>query len=167
MTQILKAIDDINAWIGRVVAWSMVLVMILTVWDVIARKFFAAPVPWAFDVSIQLFALHFMLGAAWALATEEHVSINVFSERLGVRMRAALEVVGFIVLFFPFVIAILVYGWGFAARSWASAETSWGVVALPLYYVKTVIPIAAAMLILQGFATVVRKTRIALGRPSP
>lgn len=166
MTRILKAIDGFNSWIGRIVAWSMILVMILTVWDVFARKIFAAPVPWAFDVSIQLYALHFMLGAAWALGTGEHVSINIFTDRLSVRARARLEIVGFIILFFPFVVALLVYGWGFAERSWASSETSWGVVALPLYYIKTVIPIAAVLLILQGIATVARKCSIALGRPS-
>lgn len=166
MARILKSIDGLNAWIGRVIGWSMVLVMFVTVWDVIARKFFAAPVLWAFDVSIQLYALHFMLGAAWALSTDEHVAITIFTDRLNVRARAALEVVSFIVLFFPFVIALLYYGWGFAARSWVSSETSWGVIAMPLYYIKTVIPIAAALLILQGFATVTRKCAIVFGRPS-
>lgn len=166
MALILKAIDGLNAWIGKIIAWSMMIVMVLTVWDVLARKFFAAPVLWAFDVTIQLYALHFMLGAAWALATNEHVSINIFTDRLNTRTRAGLEILGFIVLFFPFVIALLVFGWGFAARSWASSETSWGAVAMPLYYIKTAIPVTAALLLLQGLATVTRKCAIAFGRPS-
>ncbi|WP_185803039.1 TRAP transporter small permease subunit [Pontivivens nitratireducens] len=152
----LRLVDGLNICVGRVVGWVMIFIMMVTVYDVMARKLFNAPVMWAFDLSVQLFALHFMITAAYALLYNEHVSIDIFKDRLSVRGQAVLDIVSFIVFFFPFVIALLVYGWDFAARSWATRETSWGIIALPVYYIKTVIPITAVLLLLQGTATIIR-----------
>lgn len=162
MNVFLKTVDTVNACIGKVVGWAMVFIMFVTVYDVLARKFFAAPVVWAFDVSVQLFALQFMIAAAYALLHDEHVSIDIFKKRLSPRGQIVLDIFSYLVFFFPFTIALLIYGWDFAMRSWASRETSWGAVALPVYYVKTVIPVTAGLLILQGIATVIRLIR-ALG----
>jgi TRAP-type mannitol/chloroaromatic compound transport system permease small subunit len=57
-------------------------------------------------------------------------------------------------------ILLLMYGWDFAARSWATRETSWGIVALPVYYVKTVIPVTAGLLMLQGLANIIRLVQV-------
>lgn len=161
MNAVLSVIDRLSALIGRTVAWVMVFVMLVTVYDVIARRLFNAPVDWAFDVSVQLFALHFMLAAAYAMLHNEHVSIDIFKNRLRERGRAILDVVTMLVLFFPFILVLIIYGWEFAERSWAVRETSWGIVALPLYYIKTVIPITGVLLLLQGFATFIRRLRVA------
>lgn len=159
MNVFLRAVDGINTWIGKIVGWAMIFIMLVTVYDVLARKFFAAPVIWAFDVSVQLFALQFMITAAYALLHDEHVSIDIFKKRLSTRGQTMLDVFSYLVFFFPFMIALLLYGWDFAMRSWAARETSWGAVALPVYYIKTVIPVTAGLLILQGIATFVRLIR--------
>lgn len=162
MNALLSLIDRISATVGRVVGWVIVIVMFITVYDVLARRLFNAPVAWAFDVSVQLFALHFMLAAAYAMLHNEHVSINLITNRLSPRGCAIVDMFTMIFLFFPFIIVLIIYGYEFAARSWALRETSWGIVALPLYYIKTVIPIAGVLLLLQGFASFVRRFRIAL-----
>lgn len=156
MNAYLRAVDGLNTWIGRIVGWVMIFIMLVTVYDVVARTLFSAPVVWAFDVSVQLYALHFMIAAAYTLLHNEHVSIDIFKNRLSIRNRAIVDIISYIVFFFPFMIALLVYGWDFAARSWATRETSWGIVALPVYYIKTVIPITAVLLMLQGVASVMR-----------
>ncbi|SFU10505.1 TRAP transporter small permease subunit [Sedimentitalea nanhaiensis] len=161
MNAVLSLIDRISAVVGRTVGWVIVFVMFIAVFDVLARRLFNAPVAWAFDVSVQLFALHFMLASAYAMLNNEHVSINIFTNRLSVRARAIVDMFTMAVLFFPFVIVLIIYGWEFAERSWAVRETSWGIVALPLYYIKTVIPITGVLLLLQGFASFVRRFRIA------
>lgn len=160
MNAYLKAVDGLNTWIGRIVGWVMIFIMLVTVYDVVARRLFNEPVIWAFDVSVQLFALHFMITAAYALLHNEHVAIDIFKNRLAPRKQAMLDIVSFVVFFFPFMIALFFYGWDFAARSWATRETSWGVVALPVYYIKTVIPITAVLLMLQGVASVIRLLEI-------
>jgi TRAP-type mannitol/chloroaromatic compound transport system permease small subunit len=161
MNAILAFIDRTSAFIGRTVGWVILFVMFVTVYDVLARRLFNAPVAWAFDVSVQLFALHFMLAAAYAMLRNEHVSIDIFKNRLSLRGRAIMDMITMVVLFFPFIIVLIIYGWDFAARSWDVRETSWGIVALPLYYIKTVIPLTGVLLLLQGFAVFVRHFRVA------
>lgn len=161
MSMYLKLVDGLNEWIGRLVGWVMIVIMLVTVYDIVARRLFSAPVLWAFDVSVQLYALHFMMAAAYALLYHEHVAIDIFKLRLPVRQQAILDIVSYIIFFFPFIIALFVYGWTFAGRSWASQETTWGVVALPVYYIKTVIPITAVLLALQGISNIFKLVRIA------
>ena len=156
----LKSVDSLNIWLGRIIGWVMIFIMFVTVYDVIGRRFFGAPLPWAFDVSTQLFGLHFMLVAAYTLLRDEHVSVYIFSEKLSTRNRAILEIVSYLVFFFPFIVILFYYGWSFAERSWSIRETSWGAAALPVYYIKTVIPLTAALLFFQGVAKIIRLVRV-------
>jgi TRAP-type mannitol/chloroaromatic compound transport system permease small subunit len=160
MSALVRAIDGLTTLVGRIVGWVMIFIMLVTVYDVIARRLFNAPVIWAFDVSVQLFALHFMIAAPFALLHNEHVSINIFKDRLSVRHQAVLDIFCYLIFFYPFMILLLMYGWDFAARSWATRETSWGIVALPVYYVKTVIPVTAGLLMLQGLANIIRLVQV-------
>mgnify|MGYP001195788058 CR=1 FL=1 len=163
MNTFMRFVDGLNTWIGRTVGWVMVFIMFVTVYDIIGRRLFNSPVPWAFDVSTQLFGLHFMIVAAYTLLHDEHVSINIFKDRLSRKNRARLDILSYIIFFFPFMILLLVYGWEFAARSWATRETSWGATALPVYYIKSVIPATAILLMLQGVCRVIRMARVARG----
>lgn len=160
----LNAIDGINIWIGRIVGWVIIAVMFITVYDVIARRLLNGSTLWGFDVSVQLFGLHFMIVAAYTLLREEHVSIGIFRDRLSARGKALLDICAYALFFFPFVLLTLYYGWDFAARSWASREVSWGAVALPVYYFKTVIPVTAVLLLLQGTCSIIRLVSIVTGK---
>ena len=160
MNIVVRAIDGLNSWIGRLVGWVMIVIMVITVYDVIARRVFGAPLLWAFDVSTQLFALHFMIAAAYALLHNEHASIDVLRRQLSERNQAILEIICYLIFFFPFMYVLFRFGWNFAARSWAIRETSWGAVAIPLYYIKTVIPVTAVLLSLQALANITRLVAI-------
>ncbi len=163
MSLFVKSVDGINTWIGRVVGWVMIFIMFVTVYDVIVRRLFNAPLQWGFDVSVQLFGLHFMIVAAYTLLHNEHVSIDIFKDRLAPRSRAMLEIVSYLIFFFPFMALLLYYGWDFAARSWASREVSWAAVSLPMYYFKSVIPATAILLILQGICKLVHLLNVMSG----
>lgn len=163
MNGFMRFVDGLNSWIGRIVGWVMVFIMFVTVYDIIGRRLFNAPLPWAFDVSTQLFGLHFMITAAYTLLHDEHVSINIFKDRLSPRNQARLDILSFVIFFFPFMIVLFIYGWEFASRSWATRETSWGVTALPVYYIKTVIPATAVLLMLQAVCRIIRMARVARG----
>lgn len=154
MKRYCQIVDATNTWVARIIGWTMVVVMLVTVVDVLLRRLFNTPILWAFDISSQLFAFHFMLATACALLAHEHVSINIFRDRLPVRVQAGLELFCYLVLFFPFVVALLVFGWSFVERSWSSNETSIGFIQIPLYYVKGLIPVTGAMLCLQGLSMV-------------
>lgn len=151
-----RAIDAFSRTLGRTVAWVMLGLMLLTVCDVLLRRFASAPIPWAFDVSVQLFAVHFMLATPFALLAGEHVRVTVFRDRLPARGQAVIELISYAIFFLPMCLVLIVYGADFAERAWQYGERSPGVVAVPVYYIKTVIPVTGAILILQGLSEMAR-----------
>ncbi|MDZ7809086.1 MAG: TRAP transporter small permease subunit [Arhodomonas sp.] len=160
MQGLLRAIDGLNEWTGRIVAFATVLVVLFTIYDVGSRAFFSRPTDWAFEVTKQLYALHFMMVGGYALLHRTHVEVDVLKERLSARAQALLDVIGYLVFFLPFLAVLLHSGFGFVARSWRYGETTYGIVAIPVYPIKTVILIAAALLGLQALAMFLRSLRV-------
>lgn len=72
------------------------------------------------------------------------------------RGQAVLELIGYVVFFLPLCLVLIVYGADFAERAWQYGERSPGVVAVPVYYVKTIIPVTGVILILQGLSEAAR-----------
>lgn len=151
-----QVINGFSRTLGKTVAWIMLGLTLLSVTDVMLRKFASAPIPWAFDVSVQLFAVHFMLATPFALLAGEHVRVTLFRDALSVRGQAVLEIISYLIFFLPMCLVLIVYGADFAERAWQYGERSPGVVAVPIYYVKTIIPVTGAVLILQGLSEVAR-----------
>lgn len=157
MRHFLIAVDWLNELVGRIFSWAVVLIMLITVYDVLMRNFAGSPTIWAFDVSNQLYAVHFLMLAGFGLLHNVHVSVDVFWARLKPRTQAIVDLVSYLVFFLPFMIMLTWQSYLFAARSWASRETSWGVMAMPLYPLKTVMVIASVLLLLQGVAVIIRR----------
>ncbi|WP_306131955.1 TRAP transporter small permease subunit [Roseivivax marinus] len=152
----IAVIDRISRGLGVAVAWTILGVMALAVCDVLLRQLANAPIPWAFDISLQIFALHFMIAAPLALQADEHVRVTILRDRLPRRGRAVAELIGYLVLFFPFCISLIVYGQDFALRAWQYGERTSGAASIPVYYAKTLIPLMGVLLTLQGVAEAAR-----------
>ncbi len=160
LQKILRFIDGISEWSGRIFIWLIVPLTCLIVYEVVSRYFFRAPHIWAPEVTLFLFGPHFMLVAAYTLLHHGHVRIDLIYNRFSARVRGSLDVFTYLIFFFPFCTVILWEGWIYAATSWAQHETS-GSAALPVVpYVKMVIPVTAALLLLQGAANFIRSILI-------
>jgi len=159
MNWFLSAVDGLNELVGRIFSWAVVLIMLITVYDVTMRNLVGQPTIWAFDVSNQLYAVHFLMLAGFGLLHHVHVSVDVIWARWQPRTQAIVDLVSYVVFFLPFMIMLTWQSYLFAARSWASRETSWGVMAMPLYPLKSMMVIASILLLLQGLATIIRRIR--------
>lgn len=162
MKEFLHIIDNISEWTGKIFSWLIVILTILVILEVILRRFLGRPTVWNFEVTIQLYAFHFMIVSAYALLRKSHVAIDIFYGKLSQKTKAICDVVTYVTFFFPFLLVWLYQGTKYAAKSWAMHETSWSVFAPPLYPIKTVIPLVAFLLLIQGFAVFVRQLHIAL-----
>ncbi|MBC8460900.1 MAG: TRAP transporter small permease subunit [Deltaproteobacteria bacterium] len=162
MKKILNFIDNISEWTGRIFNWTVVLLILLVVLEVILRRVFKRPTIWNFEVTIQLYALHFMILAAYALLHKSHVAIDILHEKFSKRTRAILDVTTYLIFFFPFLSVVLYKGIAYAANSWEMNEKSWSVFSPPLYPIKTIIPVMAFLLIIQGCAIFIRQLNIAI-----
>ncbi|WP_043528423.1 TRAP transporter small permease subunit [Litchfieldella xinjiangensis] len=156
MNAIARGIDTLNEWFGRLIAPLIAVVTLIVIYDIAMRFFIGRPSDWAFDITKMLFGVHFMLMAAYALRHHAHVEVDVLKRLLSRRKQAALEIVGYLVFFTPFIWMLLTLGWSFFMRSFSRGETTYGMVAIPVYPVKAVIVITAALILLQAIAIVIR-----------
>jgi len=153
----LHTIDGISTWVGKAAAWLIITLMTVVCLEVFKRYLLNAPTAWIFDLNNMLYGSLFMLCGAYALAQNAHVRGDFLYSSMRPRTQALLDLVLYFVFFFPGIGALLYAGWEYAGDSWRIAEHS-NVTAdgPPVYHFKTVIPVAGALVFLQGIAEVVR-----------
>lgn len=154
-------IERVSEWSGRALAWLTLAMVIVTVFVVGARYLFDAG--WiALQESVTwMHGIVLMLGLAYTLKHDAHVRVDVFYRRFGERGRAWVDLVGAIVLLLPLCAYIAWSSWDYVAASWAVGERSREAGGLPgLFLLKTIIPVAAALLALQGVAMAANAWRI-------
>ncbi|QFU03087.1 Tripartite ATP-independent periplasmic transporter, DctQ component [Halomonas sp. THAF5a] len=166
MTAIARAIDALNEGFGRLIAPLLAVITLIVIYDIAMRFFIGRPSDWAFDVTKMLFGAHFMLMAAFGLRHHAHVEVDVLKRLLARRKQAVLELLGYLIFFVPFIWMLLTLGWAFFERSFSRGETTYGMMAIPVYPVKGVIVVAAGLLLLQAIAIVIRAVQ-ALGKETP
>ena len=153
----LHAIDAFSTLMGKAAAWLIIALTALVCVEVFKRYVLNAPTAWIFDANNMLYGTLFMLAGAYALAQNAHVRGDFLYGSMKPRTQAALDLILYIVFFLPGIAALLYAGYRFAALSWRIGEHS-SVMAEgpPIYPFKTIIPIAGALIILQGAAEIVR-----------
>lgn len=157
MQKLLLFVDKMSTWLGRTFAWLVVALTALIFWEVVSRYFFDNPHAWAFDVQIMLYGGLFMMAGAYTLSQNGHVRGDVLYGFFRPRTQATIDLVLYIVFFIPGVIALAYAGYTFAAESYAINEhSSISADGPPIYPFKAVIPIAGAMLLLQGLVEIAR-----------
>ncbi len=157
MTRILHFIDSLSAWFGKAFAWCIVILTFSTCYEVFVRYVLNAPTVWAFDMSVQMYGALFMMCGAYTLSQGAHVRGDVLYRLLPKKTQAKIDFVLYILFLMPGAVALIYYGYGFAADSWFYKEVSWSSPArIQIYYFKTLIPIAGVLVLLQGIAEAVR-----------
>lgn len=157
MTRILHFIDSLSAWTGRAFAWCIVVLTFSTCYEVFVRYALNSPTVWAFDMSVQMYGALFMMAGAYTLSQDAHVRGDVVYRLMPVKMQAGMDLVLYILFLLPGAVALIYYGYSFAADSWFYKEVSWSSPArIQIYFFKSLIPIAGTLLLLQGIAEAVR-----------
>lgn len=153
----LHTIDAISTWIGKLAAWLIVGLMLLVCAEVFKRYIMNMPTAWIFDASNMFYGTLFMLCGAYTLAQNAHVRGDFLYSSMQPRTQATLDLILYVFFFFPGILALIYAGYSYASDSWRIAEHS-NVTAdgPPVYHFKTVIPIAGALVMLQGVAEIVR-----------
>jgi TRAP-type mannitol/chloroaromatic compound transport system permease small subunit len=154
--RLLHAVDRFSTWVGKAFAWLIVALMLLVVVEVFKRYALNAPTAWVFDASNMLYGTLFMMAGAYTLAHDGHVRGDFFYGRFSPRTQAALDLVLFAAFFLPGVVALTWAGWTYAGESLAMREQTFNATPLPVYPFKYVIPVAGAVVLLQGIAEMVR-----------
>jgi TRAP-type mannitol/chloroaromatic compound transport system permease small subunit len=156
MQKLLLAVDRFSTWIGQTFAWTVVLLTALISWEVFSRYVLNNPHAWVLDAQIMLYGTLFMSAGAYTLSKNGHVRGDVLYGFFRPRTQATIDLVLYIVFFLPGVIALTWAGWTFANESLAIREQTFNADPLPVYPFKFVLPLAGAVLLLQGLVEIVR-----------
>jgi TRAP-type mannitol/chloroaromatic compound transport system permease small subunit len=156
----LRCIDGISIWSGKIFRWLGLILSLVVLYEVTARYLFNRPTIWAFDTAMMLYSMLFLSGGAYVLWDKRHIRVDVIFNRFSPRTQRIIDIVFYVVFFFPFVIVMIVYGYKSAAMSWAAREISnssqWGE---PIYQWRAMIPAGFVLLLLQGIAEFIRTVR--------
>ena len=149
----IERIDSISIWSGKLFAWLIAPMIGVLVFEVFARYGFDAPTMWAYDSTFMLYGSHFMLGAAFTLAKGAHIRTDFFYRMWSDRVQASVDLLIYLLFFFPGFAFFLWVSVEFAAKSWEQSELITTSPWLPIVYpFKTVIPLTATLLIIQGLS---------------
>jgi TRAP-type mannitol/chloroaromatic compound transport system permease small subunit len=155
--RLLYAIDAISTWVGKLAAWLIIALMTVVCVEVFKRYYVNAPTAWIFDGENMMYGTLFMLAGAYTLAQNAHVRGDFLYSSMRPRTQAFLDLILYFVFFIPGIAALVYAGADYAHDSWRILEhsnvTSEGP---PVYHFKTVIPIAGALVLLQGLAEIIR-----------
>ena len=156
MQKVLLAVDRLSTWVGKAFAWAVVGLTLLVTWEVFSRYALNRPHGWVLDAQIMFYGAMFMTAGAYTLAKNGHVRGDVLYGFFRPRTQAAIDLALYVVFFLPGIVALTWAGWTFAQESLAIREQTFNADPLPLYPFKFVIPLAGAVLLLQGLVEIVR-----------
>jgi TRAP-type mannitol/chloroaromatic compound transport system permease small subunit len=152
LVRAIRIIDAISDWSGRIFAWLIVPLIVVMTWEICVR-YLAHPTQWAYDLSYMIYGAMFMLGAAYTLRRGSHIRTDFLYQNWPVKVQALVDAACYLLLFFPGIVLFLWIGTEFAWQSWLREERSVGSSWMPVIYpLKAILPIATAMLLLQGIA---------------
>jgi TRAP-type mannitol/chloroaromatic compound transport system permease small subunit len=157
MNRLIYGIDQLSKTIGHAFAWSIVILTLGTSYEVFVRYALNAPTDWAFDFSYIMYGGLFFMAGAYTLSRGGHVRADMFSRLWPQRVQATVELVLYILFFFPGVTALILSGWTYGTESMKIREMSINSpIGIPIWQIKMLIPIGGALIAIQGFAEMLR-----------
>ena len=150
---IIRGIDRFTDITGRLIALSMAFLMVIITYEVCARCLFNSPTIWVFETSNFTNGAAFMLGCGYALLKGAHVRTDIFWENYSERRKGVIDLLSYLVLFFPALITLMVISIDDACLSYEigerSQESVWRAIMWPC---RASIPVAALLFVIQGIS---------------
>ena len=154
---LIYAIDQLSKTVGHMFAWCLMVLTLGTTYEVFVRYVLNEPTSWAFDFSYLMYGAMFYMAGAYTLSRGGHVRADMFYRLWRPRTQATVELVLYIIFFFPGVLALCLSGWDYGWGSMKIRESSVNSPAgVPIWPLKMMIPFGAGLLALQGLAEVLR-----------
>lgn len=161
--KVIHIFDKLGELSGRIVAWLIIPLVASLTYEVVARYGFGAPTVWAYDAAYMLYGSLFMLGAAYTLRVNGHIRTDIFYSRFSPRKKAWIDLICYLFLFFPGMLFFFLASVEAAVHSWIILERSdYSPWRPPIYPFKTVIPLTALLLVLQGLSEFLKSLQTVL-----
>jgi TRAP-type mannitol/chloroaromatic compound transport system permease small subunit len=157
MQRLLLFIDSLSTWVGKSFGWLILVLTLGVSYEVFVRYVLGAPTTWAFDFSYITYGALFLMAGPYALSRNAHVRADVVYRLWKPRTQATMDLVLYVIFFLPAVAAFIYSGWNYAQMSIRFREVSiFSPAGIPVFPLKTLIPITGVFLLLQGIAEITR-----------
>jgi TRAP-type mannitol/chloroaromatic compound transport system permease small subunit len=155
--RLILAIDQLSKTVGHAFAWCIAILALGTGYEVFVRYVLNDPTSWAFDLSYLMYGAVFYMAGAYTLSRGGHVRADMFYRKWSPKTQAWVELVLYVLFFFPGILALVVAGGAYGLESLRLREVSVNSPAgMPIWPLKMMIPFGAGLIALQGFAEVLR-----------
>ena len=163
ITAFASVITNLNKWIGHIACYAVLILFVLLLGDVIMRYLTQSPISWSSLASKMVFGIYAIIGGGYLLARRDHVNVDLFYGSFSPRKKAATDIATSF-LFFLFLGVLLSESYSMAydsiSRLEVSYETTWRPAIWPS---KSMIFVAALLLLLQGIVKLIADIMILLG----
>lgn len=172
LLKVSRVIDAFTGGIAQVMQWLAFFMVLLGAFNVVTRyvgRAIGVTLGGTVYQALQTYAfdLIFLLAAGWVLSTDGHVRVDILYSRLSARKKAWVDIFGTLFFLFPFSYMGFVLSLPYVRRSWQHMEVNVNAANLPIYWIKTVIPVAFALLALQGISELIKKVAFLRGEVPP
>ncbi|MFZ7125278.1 MAG: TRAP transporter small permease subunit [Desulfobacterales bacterium] len=165
LLRISRGIDALNTWIGKGVAWTTTLVVMVVFVDVVMRYAFKTSFVFTQELEWHLFAFIFLMGAGYTLLKDGHVRVDIFYQRLGPKGKAWVDFLGVIFFLLPGCYLILATSWSFVANAFRVMEGSPDPGGIPYrFIIKGCIPAGFLLVTLQGISLGIKSFLTIIGK---
>ena len=158
-----RIIDDLNERIGKIAAWAIVVAVLVSAVNAIIRKVFGTSSNAWLELQWYLFGAVFMLCASWALKANEHIRIDILSNRYSQRTRNFVEMLGHLAFLLPLCLVMVWLSWPFFWRSYDSGEVSTNAGGLLIWPAKGLILLGFILLLFQWLSELIKRVAIMRG----
>lgn len=158
-----RVIDKLNEFIGRSVAWLILLAVLISAGNAIVRKLFDTSSNAWLEMQWWLFGMVFLLCAPWTLMSNEHIRIDIVNSLMPNWLKQAIEVIGHSLFLIPMALVMLYTSWPFFLSSFLQNEQSTNAGGLPQWPAKFLVPLGFALLLIQGISELIKRLAIIKG----
>ena len=167
MRKFVQTVDSISDWTAKTGRWFIVALVVLVTLEVVLRYAFTKPTLWGYELHVMLAASSYILAFAYTHRMRAHVRVDMIYAHLPPRGQALIDVLGTLILFFPFIFMLSYAAWSWMFDAWATSEkmpiTGWYPPAGPL---RTVVLYGLGLFAFQAIAHFIRDIYLLIrGKP--
>lgn len=155
LKRIVDACDAIAEWSGKIFCLGEYGILVILLYQVFARYILKAPAFWTSDISLYIFGAIGVMSGAYLLKNHQHIKVDLIYSMYPKRVRAFVDCMIYLIVA-AWCINLMVYGFSYALEAFRTGERSISALHAPLWPIRTAIPLAAALQLLESAALFIR-----------
>jgi TRAP-type mannitol/chloroaromatic compound transport system permease small subunit len=163
LLKLSRGIDAFTRWVGKNLAWLILVAVIVSAVNAIVRKVFDTSSNAWLELQWVLFSIVFLLCSPWTLLDNEHIRIDIVNNLLPKRVRDIIDLIGHAFFLLPLTVVMIFTGAPFFMRSYEIGEQSGNAGGLPQWPAKSLITIGFALLFVQGISELIKRIAVMRG----